>query len=381
MSILWLVIGLAILFVVLWDAFESIVLPRRVTRRVRLTRLFYRGLWTPWRVMAKAAHSRKRQETILGFFGPLSLILLLGMWATGLIFGFGIVLWASREMIHSPEQTPTFATYLYLSGTTFFTLGLGDITPLSPWSRALAVVEAGIGFGFLAIVIGYLPVIYGAFSRREVSISLLDARAGSPPSALELLRRHSEDGGLLELHRLLREWERWCAELLESHLSYPVLCFYRSQHSNQSWLATLTTILDTCSLIIVGIEGTSARQARLTFAMARHAVVDLAQVVGQAPLINDPVERLTASDLALVRMRLKESGMALAEGEEADRLFSDMRKKYEPYVEALCDYLVLPRPVWVTAEHIPDNWQTSRWERTTGSLAAASHHSRSAHHF
>ena len=160
-------------------------------------------------------------------------------------------------------------------------------------SRALAVCESGIGFGFLAIVIGYLPVIYGAFSRREVSISLLDARAGSPPSALELLRRHGEDGGLLELHRLLLEWERWCAELLESHLSYPVLCFYRSQHSNQSWLATLTTILDTCSLIIVGIEGTSARQARLTFAMARHAVVDLAQVIGQAPLINDPPERLT----------------------------------------------------------------------------------------
>ena len=330
--------------------------------------------------MAKAAHSRKRQETILGFFGPLSLILLLGMWATGLIFGFGMVLWASREMIHSPEQTPTFATYLYLSGTTFFTLGLGDITPLSPWARALAVCESGIGFGFLAIVIGYLPVIYGAFSRREVSISLLDARAGSPPSALELLRRHGEDGGLLELHRLLLEWERWCAELLESHLSYPVLCFYRSQHSNQSWLATLTTILDTCSLIIVGIEGTSARQARLTFAMARHAVVDLAQIVGQAPLIDHPFDRLTASDLSLLRMRLKETGMLLREGEEADKLLSDMRKKYEPYVEPLCDYLVLPRPVWITAQHVPDNWQTSAWERTTGSLAAASHHSRSAHH-
>jgi hypothetical protein len=381
MSIFWLVIGLTILFVVLWDAFESILLPRRVTRRVRLIRVFYRVTWMPWRAMARATRSRKRQETLLGFFGPLSLIFLLGIWASGLILGFAIVLWASREVIQSPEQTPTFLTYLYLSGTTFFTLGLGDITPLSPAARAVAVVEAGMGFGFLAIVIGYLPVIYGAFSRREVSISLLDARAGSPPSALELLRRHSEDGGLEELQRLLLEWERWCAELLESHLSYPVLCYYRSQHSNQSWLATLTTILDTCSLIIVGIEGTSARQARLTFAMARHAVVDLSQVVGQAPKLNDPLDRLTPSDLALVRMRLKEAGMALREGEEADRLLSAMRKKYESYVAALCDYLVLARPVWITAEHVPDNWQTSAWERTTGSLAAASHHSPSAPHF
>src|SRR5262249_37417715 len=132
----------------------------------------------------------------------------------------------------------------------FFTLGLGDVVPVTWIARMVMVAEAGIGFGFLAIVIGYLPVIYQAFSRREVIISMLDARAGSPPTALELLKRHIEDQRLEEIDSMLRDWEHWSAELLESHLSYPVLAFFRSQHDNQSWLSALTTVLDACALVM-----------------------------------------------------------------------------------------------------------------------------------
>src|SRR5262249_4912734 len=154
--------------------------------------------------------------------------------------------------------------------------------------RALAVVEAGIGFGFLAVIIGYLPALYQAFSRRETAISLLDARAGSPPTAGEFLRRLGLAGGAAAAEPLLAEWERWAAELLESHLSFPVLSFYRSQHDNQSWLSTLSTILDTCSVLLVGVKGAGAYQAQLTFAMARHAAVDLALVFRTPPLAPDP---------------------------------------------------------------------------------------------
>src|SRR5207249_4041653 len=135
------------------------------------------------------------------------------------------------------------------------TLGYGDVVPTGAWGRSLAVAEAGIGFGFLAVVISYLPVLYQAFSRREITISLLDARAGSPPSAGELLRRLAQARSLAGVGPLLVEWERWAAELLESHLSFPVLSYYRSQHDNQSWVGALATVLDTSALLIAGVEG------------------------------------------------------------------------------------------------------------------------------
>ncbi|MGH8060313.1 MAG: potassium channel family protein, partial [Candidatus Entotheonellia bacterium] len=260
------VLGLTLIATVLWDTFETVILPRRVTRRFRLTGLFYRYTWLPWSAVARRMRQGRRRETYLGFYGPLSLLLLLSVWAVGLILGFALLQWGLGSALIAPEGAASFGTDLYMSGTTFFTLGLGDVTPHSSMARAVTVAEAGTGFGFLAIVISYLPVLYQAFSRREVNISLLDARAGSPPSATELLRRHSQGRHLEELSRLLYDWEHWSAELLESHLSYPVLGYFRSQHDNQSWLAALTTILDTSALVMVGIDGTPERQAQLTFA-------------------------------------------------------------------------------------------------------------------
>src|SRR5206468_6633501 len=209
------------------------------------------------------------------------------------------------------EGDAAFLDHLYLSGETFFTLGLGDVTPMSRAGRAITVIEAGVGFGFLALVIGYLPVLYQSFSRREVNITLLDARAGSPPSAEELLRGFGADDE--ELTVLLAEWERWAAEVLESHLSYPVLSYYRSQHDNQSWLAALTTVLDASALVMAGIEGACARQARLTFAVARHAAVDLAQVLGRPPAVA-AADRLPSDELARLRAALWASGVVLAGG-------------------------------------------------------------------
>ena len=166
-----------------------------------------------------------------------------------------------------------------MSGTTFFTLGLGDVTPHTSAERIMAVFESGLGLGFLALIISYLPVIYQAFSRREVSIVLLDARAGSPPTAAELLSRHGGQHGVQAIQVLLQDWERWSAELLESHISYPVVAYFRSQHSNESWLAALTAILDTTALIVATSDSTAARARRnLTFAMCRHTIVDLSQV-------------------------------------------------------------------------------------------------------
>jgi hypothetical protein len=311
----------------------------------------------------------KRREKYLSYYGPLSLLLLLSVWASSLIVGFAMLQWALGSEMSAPEGAATFGTDLYMSGTTFFTLGLGDVMPRTPLARAVTVVEAGTGFGFLAMVIGYLPMLYQAFSQREVIISLLDARAGSPPRAAELLRRHGQ-GYMEELGQLLRDWERWSAELLESHLSYPVLGYYRSQHDNQSWLAALTTILDASVLVIVGIEGAPARQALLTFAMARHAVVDLAQIFNTPPRAPEP-DRLPPANLARLRETLAAAGVLLRDGSGADRKLAELRRMYEPYVNALADYLCVILPAWTLAAGTIDNWQTSAWERISTGMAAS----------
>ncbi len=274
-------LGAVLILAVLWDAFEVMILPRRVERRLRLARGFYRSTWRMWSAVGRSMSPGRRREAYLGVYGPLSLLVLFVLWATALIGGFGLVQWALRFQPALDRGPATLADALYLSGSTFFTLGLGDIVPIGAAAKTLAVVEAGTGFLFLAVIVGYLPVMYQAFSRREVAISMLDARAGSPPSAAELLRRHGAD--LHDLNRLLSDWERWAAELLESHLSYPVLCYFRSQHDNESWLAAITTILDTCALMTVNVDDLCRRQAQLTFAIARHALSDLAQVLGAPP--------------------------------------------------------------------------------------------------
>src|SRR6266550_1197714 len=354
MSLLAGIAGGVLVAVVLWDAFETIVLPRRVTRRVRLTRFFYRATWRPFAASARFVHAGGRREAYLGFYGPLSLLLLLVLWAAALVLGFGLLQYAAAP--------GSFTTDVYMSGTTFFTLGLGDVAPRGTFARVLTVVESGLGFGFLAIVIGYFPVLYQAFSRREVSISLLDARAGSPPSAAELLRRHAGPGGAAALEQLLRDWERWAAEVLETHLSYPLLAYFRSQHTNQSWLAALTTVLDTCALVMVGIEGACARQARLTFAMARHAIVDLTQVFNTRPTAA-AVDRLPPAALARFKSALTTIDLPRV-AEDVDANLAELRRTYEPYLAALSKYLLLQLPAWDYETGGRDNWQSTGWGRT-----------------
>jgi len=339
-------IAVALIGFVLWDAFEAIVLPRRVTRRWRLARLFYRLTWTLWSAVARRIVSRVRRESLLGVYGPLSLLFLLGLWAGSLVLGFGALHWSLGTTMNTPGESPSFGTYLYVSGTTFFTLGLGDVTPRGPVGRGLTVMESGVGFGFLALVIGYFPVLYNAFSRREVSITLLDPKAGSPPNVEELLRRHGRDH-FHRLDRFLHEWERWTAELMESHISYPVLAYFRSQHSSQSWLGALTTILDTCALLMAEARDESAWQARATFAMARHAVIDLAQVFRLDPRAPSP-DRLSPSDLARLFHLLAEAGRPPSDTAETTRRLADYRRTYEPYVNALADRLLMPLPAWTS---------------------------------
>lgn len=359
--------GIAILWVVLLDAFETVVLPRRVLRNFKLTAYFYRRTWIPWRRIASHIKKTSRQQNFLGYFGPLSLIVLLGFWAAGLILGFGLIQYGIGGHEQLSGEKLNFGKILYHSGETFFTLGYGDIVPTSGAARALSVFEAGMGFAFLGVVIGYIPVVYSSFSRREIQISMLDARAGSPPSAAELLVRlagRSEDPGTTQavLDDVLRDWERWAAELLESQISYSVLSFFRSQHSNQSWVAALTTMLDVTSLVLAGIEGVHPGQAKLTFAMARHAAVDLAQVVNARYDAAYP-DRLPASEYAGLSDALAAAGLKLRSDEYGRDKLVALRAMYEPYVHATAQNLMLTLPPWRHPEKGRDNWQAGPWDQ------------------
>ena len=366
MRLLAVIFGIALILLVAQDAFETIVLPRRVTRRIRLTKLFYRVIQLGWNAMGHMIRSNARRDSFRGYMAPLSLLALLIFWAALFILGYGLLLWGLALPLSALSNTTSFPTFLYLSSTTFFTLGLGDVSPLPGVGRFLLVSEAALGFIFLALVISYVPVLYQAFSRRELRISLLDARAGSPGTAVELLRRNCVGKAAVEeLRLLLHDWEVWCADILESHLSYPILAFYRSQHQQQSWVGALTIILDTCALVLTTIDGDSTsgapvEPAKFTFAMARHAVIDLAQVLDISP--PTAVNRLSSAEFTHLQDMLVTAGIRLRESRTSEQKLSELRATYEPFVSALAERIKVSLPPWIPPKETLDDWQTSAWD-------------------
>jgi hypothetical protein len=385
MKVLAAVLGCGLLAVVLHDAFQTIILPRRPVGRFRLTRLFFLLTWGPWKFVTRQMPSRKVQEQGYSVYGPAALLLLFVLWAGLLTTSYALMYLGMHAPFHDPMQPVTALQRLrgcfYVSGTTLFTLGLGDVLPLTTAAREMIVVEAGTGLGFVALVIGYVPVLYAAFSEREISVALLDARAGSPPTAGELLLRHNFSGGHHALTTLLAEWERWCATMLETHISYPILCYYRSQHDNQSWLAALTAVLDTCALLITTVDtseggGASTRQAQLTFAVGRHTLVDLGHVFHQEKreqeMRESPPKRLGDEEYARLCDLLGGAGFALCGDRGTRERLQAIRVLYEPHACAMANYLQLELPTWAPPVRDPgrrrDGWTVVEDLRTPSAV-------------
>ena len=372
MHVIAAVAGFLLILTILIDGFETVVQPRRVTRRYRISRVYFGSFWAIWRYIAREwiGHS-KRRAGFLSAFGPLSLLGLFFTWVAGLVLGFGLLHCGLRDPIFvtSGPSNEYLSTYIYLSGTTFFTLGYGDVTPITRLGRVLAVLESGLGFGFLAAILSYLPALFQAFSKREVDISLLDARAGSPPTAAQFIVRSASAPDHASIDSFLAEWERWAAELLESQLSFPVLGFYRSQHDNQSWLAALTTVLDTCAVRMTQLRDINTFQSQMTFAMARHAAVDLALVL-RAPR-RENSDRLTAEQFNALRQALRDAKLPLIENEPREEALRNLRSTYEPFLQALGERLLLNVPP-IIANPVPDNWQRSAWMKPTPGIGEIS---------
>jgi hypothetical protein len=355
MAFLFTIGAFLLIAVVLVDAFNTVILVRRTRRPLQFTRVLYRLTWPPFAAVGRRIQSSEAREGFLSIFGPLSLAVILAVWAAGLVLGFGLLQWAAG--LQSGKVPPGFANDLYISATTLFTMDSGD--PRNTLSKWLTAVEAGLGFSLLGLLLGYLPVLYQAFSRRELQISLLDARAGSPPSTLQLLQVDISNPARIE--RYMETWERWAAEILENQLSFPMMAWFRSHHANQSWLTALTAVIDCAAVVSLCAEGDLKTQAGFTFAMGRHALVDIAGILDlKPPPASHPLDRLPQAAFPDLRRTLESNAAPLLPDRLSEDELSSLREMYEPYAQALSFFLLMALPRWTSSDDILENWKVPR---------------------
>jgi ion channel len=335
--------GVVLLAITLLDVFSTLVMPRASRRRFRLTRLLFLATWRPWRWVGVRMNTLERRERVLALAAPVFFFILLVTWAGLAVVGYALVLW-SPAFVHGVHGSGSqgFGTALYFSGSSLFTIGFGDVVATG-FTRAVVVVEGATGLGLVAVVIAYLPVLYQAFNRREVGIMLLDARAGSPPSGPELLRRTGGEGLAGDLSELFREWERWAADVLETHLSYPLLAFFRSPHDYTSWVTAIGSVLDAATLVLAVVEDGPREEAKTFYLTGVHVVEDLWQYFRQ-PERDVDIGRAEFHD---VLEDLRGAGIAVQPEDDAWITFRRLRSRYGGRLDALALLLASPPGQWI----------------------------------
>jgi hypothetical protein len=323
--------GVALIALMLSEFFVAFMLPRRVRRDPRIARNINRLLWRPWRAFAGRLPPATA-DTMLGLFGPLALVLQLVTWTIGLLFGYALLEWAVAG--------GSFTDRILSSSGLFLSAGAAEG---GYGLRIVELFEAATGVAVLFIVIGYMPSVYTAFSRRETAVSQFATRAGSPPAAGVLLHQVIGRQQWRELERELQSWEEWAAELMETQLSYPLLGFYRSQHVNQNWLAALTAMVDVAAFVKATAPEGKVVAADVTYAIGRHALADLAL---QHQVTTGQANRLTEADFDELYSIVDAVTDDAVDREEARRRLAELRQAYEPNADALARYFAVDLPAW-----------------------------------
>ncbi|MDP9299347.1 MAG: potassium channel family protein [Actinomycetota bacterium] len=334
--------GVIILLWTLFDVLRTLVMPRAARGRFRLSRFLFRPIWRPWRWIGVRRKTVQSRERVLAAAAPVFFFVLLVGWVSLALLGYALILWSPAFVHGMGRSDGSFGDALYTSGSSMFTLGIGS-GAASGWTRAVVVFAGATGLGLFAVVIAYLPVLYQAFNRREVGVLLLDARAGSPPSGPELLHRMGNAGMASSLPELFGEWERWVADVLETHMSYPILVLFRSPHDNTSWVTSLGSVLDAATLILTAVDDEPDERAKLLYGTAVHAVEDLFYYL-----------RLTEREAVIQRDEfedvlddMKDDGFAIRPLDEAFARFTEKRAKYAPRLDALAVLLAAPPGLWI----------------------------------
>ncbi|HZY99847.1 MAG TPA: ion channel [Candidatus Baltobacteraceae bacterium] len=344
-DILSVVAGICVIVLVLGDVFQSVVVPRAVGRRWRLSLLLWRAFWQRWPMLAWKLYPADddKREDFLATYAPFMLVFLLLVWAAGIVFGYGLIFWGLRgglsPNVHSLGQA------LYFSGTSTLTIGYGDIVGKSAGTRFFSVLAAVSGFSTFSIVTAYLFLIFQSFQSREAFVVTLGARAGTPPSGVNVLCIAGYSDTRDDFSRLMIDAQRWVAQLMETHLAYPVLAFFRSSHDYESWVGTLGTLLDAATLLMTTVDGEHHGQSRLFFNLGRHATSDLARYFR---LDNDSHESgIERPEFERACDRLESAGYALREREDAWKRFAELRSTYAGHLNGMAAFFEIPPLQWV----------------------------------
>ena len=334
--------GLLLVGLALWDVFQTIVVPRPTPGWLRIGRYVVRWTWRPYRNIVVRFKTGLQRDAILGLYAPGAAIMLLVVWLMTIVVGYGLILFALRADLQPVPQT--IGDAVYFAASSILTIGFGDIVATSGVARTVVVIGAATGLGIVALVITFLFSLFGSYQRREVLVVTLAARAKAPPSAMMLLITYARLGLVDELPSLFREWEVWTAEVLDTHVSYPLLGYFRSSHDNVSWISSLGAVLDAASLVMTTIKGLPTGHAKITHRVGTHLVEDIANILG----LKGEGSAVDRDEFAVVYTKLSKVGYELEPEDDAWHAFERERASYAGRLLALADYWATPAPVWVS---------------------------------
>jgi hypothetical protein len=340
LSVIGLVLGLLLLALTLWDVFQTVVVPRPTPGRFRIARYAVRGSWDVLRILVRRRSSATRDQ-LFGLFGPFSAVLLLAVWIVALVFAYGLILFAVRDQL---EPVPTnFATTAYFAATSLLTLGFGEIVAVGGVARFVVLLAAATGLGVVALVVTFLFSIYGSYQTRELEVIRLQATAGAPPSAVKLLEAFATLQFKERLPAFFVVWQRWAAEVLDSHVAYPVLTYFRSSHDNLSWISALGTVLDAATLVLTTVRDVPRGDAELLRRIGSHLVEDISNLGFHS---GNPTS-LSREAFELAYARLQAVGYDLEPIDEAWPRFQAARSNYDARLETMADYWEVESQSWL----------------------------------
>ena len=349
MTAIEIILGALVIAAVAVDIFLSVIVPRPTRSGMRLSSFFGRATWPAWRRIGLTFANSDRREGFLGIYAPLALVALLALWVVGLVVGFGIILFALRGELQPPPHD--VGTAIYFAASSLLTVGFGDVIPAGPATRLLASVAAGTGLATFAIVVTFLFSLFGSFQRREQFVVAFDAVAGAPPSGVAVLETHARFAIIERLPDLFQRAQTWAADALQTHLAYPILAYFRSNHRDESWIATLGAVLDAAALLQTTVDGTgpmatAAGQGELAADVGVHLADDLVKflAVPNEASAGPGVER---AEYEQVRRQLAGAGYGLRPADDAWRSFALLRSGYAPHLNAIAKYWAIPPTQWI----------------------------------
>ena len=331
--------GLVAVILTLSSAISTFALPRAA--RSQLNRIVFGLLRRIFNFVLHFARAYTRRDAIMAYYAPLGILLLLPAWYLLILLGYAAMYWALGV-------GDLFAAFR-ISGSSLFTLGF-DISK-TPVVTALAFTEAMTGLMLVGLLVAYLPTMYAAFSRREQVVNMHEVRAGSPPSALEMLLRFNRIHGLEKLSEYWKTWEVWFADIEESHTTLPALIFFRSPRPENSWVTAAGTVLDSAAITLSAVEiqydAAAALNIRAGY-LALRRIADYFDIPNpQDPHYPDYPICVEREEFESVLDQLAAAGLPIkTDREQAWHDFAGWRVNYDRTLILLCGLVMAPPAMW-----------------------------------